>query len=768
MNKGVGMTLRELLFDRPAPPAISAKEYAEFAPLMFPVREEFIRLLDSEEANEEQIDAAKRILLALAYEAPVFPPNKFIRNLLDFESRVAGEAAGGGHVARDHFVHLVNLYLIGLYIFWYHSPLHRDVCQQLKKSLPSGASRDKRSVRRAVISAWRSFVLFHDLGYPLEAAGQVADATNELSPFTNATDYLAKDSALFVLSQLIALEGLISEEQSTLGEVIEDLGPVRRNLQVELALEPRNWPDEKARLRDAVKIRDLGDFTAVRLAELIVGREGLIPVLETISDDHPCASASPTLNQFLQARSRSKPIHHSQIETWAAEFQLPREEGAHFRLTFYAMGFDKAFEDFLKRVFQFDASDLEEPNIPFRHFARNLLVKRPPDPPNSSNPRFAEFAFAVYEQLLETLDFDDLDRVVQHAIELGWTLSTREYSGLQRIVLTEVTTAIRKRLTEHARVLEQKGDADIAQIGLDAYLTELLAVLHDPELPKSLRPELSAGLSDRVALKTNLYRFYRALRDTIAKQAGDPLLCFSQQSRQGRKSANRPVPYAVSAKIGVLKREELGRLTEALLIQRGIPGLQALQQYAPSYFSSARALGLNPVDHGIASGLLFATVHRALRLTLKDAPIPLQGILGLRGGVYSGDLEAPRPELGEQFASEILYTIFVHNLYPGEFTDANSKKFRTTIRSGAFAFFALFCDNLQHWDRRSLMNQARGLLPYGTNSSRFDVKVVNNRFQITERGPKVEVTERQRRLRGQLDDFLEGASRLIDLNLAEW
>ena len=62
MNKGVGTTLRELLFDRPAPPTTSAKEYAEFAPLMFPVREEFIRLLDSEEPNEGQIDAAKEDL----------------------------------------------------------------------------------------------------------------------------------------------------------------------------------------------------------------------------------------------------------------------------------------------------------------------------------------------------------------------------------------------------------------------------------------------------------------------------------------------------------------------------------------------------------------------------------------------------------------------------------------------------------------------------------------------------------------------------------
>jgi hypothetical protein len=90
------------------------------------------------------------------------------------------------------------------------------------------------------------------------------------------------------------------------------------------------------------------------------------------------------------------------------------------------------------------------------------------------------------------------------------------------------------------------------------------------------------------------------------------------------------------------------------------------------------------------------------------------------------------------------------------------------LSKSAFSFFALFCDNLQHWDRRALLNQARGYLPYGVRAEHFNVEIVSNRFQITERGPQVEASERDQKLRKQLADFLEGAEQLIELSLTEW
>src|SRR5689334_11983748 len=110
---GINNTFGTKLFESPDPK--NAELYKSFFDSTFPDASDFIAFL-GERNQEERAKYAKRILLRLAAESHFFPPNRLLYNLLEFESYVAGNRKRESFVGRDHFNHLVSLYLLGIYL----------------------------------------------------------------------------------------------------------------------------------------------------------------------------------------------------------------------------------------------------------------------------------------------------------------------------------------------------------------------------------------------------------------------------------------------------------------------------------------------------------------------------------------------------------------------------------------------------------------------------------------------------------------------------
>src|SRR3954451_10349697 len=104
MVGNISANLLEKLFEKPSPPQRN-NSFASLTPQMFPRPSLFVDFL-TEHHFDEQVRLAKDILLRLAYESRVFPPNKLLFNLLEVESRLAGVASKAPFNGRDHFVHL--------------------------------------------------------------------------------------------------------------------------------------------------------------------------------------------------------------------------------------------------------------------------------------------------------------------------------------------------------------------------------------------------------------------------------------------------------------------------------------------------------------------------------------------------------------------------------------------------------------------------------------------------------------------------------------
>ena len=321
--------------------------FSNLAIEMFPGRSVFLTFLE-ERHFDRQTELAKEILLRLAYQARTFPPNKLIYNLLKVEAHIAGTSSKGPFVGRDHFVHLVNLYLLGVYVFWYHDLSNKKIVDQfanlVQSKEDSSKLESKLSVIRSFLAAWRDFVLFHDLGYPWEASpGLGDDRVYYLKPFGDAFRYGAKDAALFVLSQLLALIRLRGEEtpSSFQKDVARYLKGANRPQDNDLFGTPlqafcKIW-------NNAQRLSLTTDAALLRLLQVIIPKEDLLPIVESDPHGHPVDSPNSDLHALIppgrQLAFLSQFDENSDLAQCASENRLPTNLAANYRWAYYVREF---------------------------------------------------------------------------------------------------------------------------------------------------------------------------------------------------------------------------------------------------------------------------------------------------------------------------------------------------------------------------------------------------------------------------------------------
>lgn len=764
MDGSIAANLRDKLFDNPAPPQRSG-HFADLRAEMFPVAGTFLDFLN-ERHFDEQVRLAKDILLRLAYSARVFPPNKLLFNLLEVESRTAGTAAKGPFNGRDHFVHLVNLYLLGLYVFWYHDALHKKIVSQFEDLVlpPDELSKRERktAVHRTFVTAWRDFVIFHDLGYPWEISDGQTDFSKFLKPFSNALRYAGKDAALYVLSQVLALESLRSED-----------GPPRFEDDFKSYFTAPRKPDEYLfpipppafinDWKDARRLPLTSDDTLWLLVETFVPLEDQLTVLESSESGHPVASLNPDLHKLIPQKHRVTLDDDFQV-TERGEYRRSGDAAAgkereRYHLVRYVRRFNEHVASLTVDLFKGARPGGED----FTLFTDNFLGQLRNPPAVGDGIRFEDYTFMIYQLLLESIDFDLFEDTKTSDFAIYHRLLRGEMQGQQGILLAEITRALRGVIEAKAKALDEAAEPmNPSTHPLAEYLSELFVPLtQTEELVNTVQSALSGKIKTRVALKKNLFAFYSVLKREISDRVDHSLqLMF---------------PLVEDKDLGTFKAEpawenfaenSLASGLGELLKERGLGGWKALKEYRPDFAPKADADGPPYCDHGLASGLLYAQMHHTWNGVLHGGDAKLQRILGLRG---VSELKS-RPKREERLVShEILYSVFVHNLYPKAFRSPEHQAFRTKLaKRQAFSYLALLCDSLQPWDRKRLFNPATGNPPYSTYAENFNLEVIGDMLRISERGDRLQIDERETSLRRYLNDFLDGASHFVRLRLAEW
>lgn len=167
MKDGINKTLLEHLFLNPKPLQRKNVLYFELQTRIFPQSEEYIKFLSINDMNEK-VELAKKILQRLCFESNYPPPYYLLTNLINFEKDNINKSKTKNYIPQDHMVHTLNTYILGIFLFFYHRILNRDLTNsfmhkrnELESDLVLNATKD-------FISSWKYFCLFHDLAYPIE------------------------------------------------------------------------------------------------------------------------------------------------------------------------------------------------------------------------------------------------------------------------------------------------------------------------------------------------------------------------------------------------------------------------------------------------------------------------------------------------------------------------------------------------------------------------------------------------------------------------
>ncbi len=790
----VRKTLLSTLFDRPRP--INRRSFESAKDLLFPGEATFRSFLASDN-NEELVRHAKQILLRLVYANRLAPPSKLLLNLLDFERWRQGNssASNDSYVAQDHFVHLVHLYLLGVYLFSYHYNIHKSCTTQLNKVKRSFAAQGRPddgaeaagNNYEAFGKTWSLFVLYHDLGYPLEGVKPAERSSHKqwLEPFSHLPQLISEDLAIKTLSVLLSIHSLIDDPTAVLltEAYLED---VRKII-----------PDQRSISSDSptwLKIADTGkplggtslsklkstlgaashlpriSHTEVDLLSYIFDPQSVVAVLEDTSIGMPILLVTKSdfgpLLWLTEERNVPNILKRLTPEAIRSEAFTPRYlniRHPHWEWNYFVRSPAGQLNAFISQFLPSNGDD-------FFLLSRRMRERDTLKPVAlMSKKRVGDLSFSFFRELwglyaassLSPKPKDDLGELFER-LERSFSTVSRQVPVAMGSIVEEYFKKVGESGTDFYQVLANQSNEDAF-----GDLTKIL-VKGKAAIEKRLAEVLGPKLGDEI-------QFERAWRNTIsplenilselAVQANVPNLSLeSDSSAEKLVGFISPLTTDIDNQLSKLKLGVLSAL---------------VKNYCPS-FARSRESGYPKgtfVDHGIASFSILSAMSNFFVKCIdemqshfgdgakKDESLD-SGALRIALCIStSRALNVLRLEL-DGFSREVALAILLHNLYPDGLPEGQ-RSYKTSFEQSPFAYLAMLADGLQIWDREKQLNQARGELPIATYGTRFDVRVDGDAIRISVWGRDLDIKTEQKKLSDALRTYLADADKLIRLQLAQ-
>ncbi len=760
MLKGINKRFQHYLLDAPVPS--NKQAYSSLFNVMFPDVDDFHHFL-STQRHEEQVGSARRILLRLSVESYLPATNRLLLNLLAFESSLGGQKAKSTFIGRDHFVHLVHLYLFGLYLFWYHSPFQQRLIQHFSALDPNLNFRDVPKEEIAVrmfLAAWTSFVLLHDLSYPVESGGDDPSLFPFIKPAAKEQKNIEKEFALLCLSRLVAIRTLcivggppVSFEDFY--SAIFKSGALTRSIkQGDLFQKEgfafKNWTE-------AIRMPTGFGISLFPVLRAAFSEQKLLGVIEHVQDHRPIWLYDYGTRSELRFSDESKgsSAQQTKLGVLIDRAKSPKFSGSEtgdFQLVFFVKDFEAGFSSACESCTGSAEGLKNIDSLAHSYSASDPL-------PFSLTSPFHDFddcTFHFYHALLRDLDYvadDDEDGGGITRLGMSYRAAKRAVTNLEGRLVRELTFFLSDQIKKSSRRLAQEGIRVNNRLPKE-YISALLSPLSETaKQAEKFAAKMSQALRKQVEVDSLLRTVFRNIREQI--KVGFPMdadpACGSAAS----------VHSYIRQKLSDISTNSLLEAVAKRFEKASGLSWSDLLKYRPDYIEH----DTQHTDHGIGAASYGAGLGDALSKNFEIASgsaasrIAGANLLNLAANGGSNLLRLIR--------IETIYAILIHNLYP-EFLPEDGQHFRTRHSDNPFAYFALFCDSLQPWDRKRLVNPAYVERSYGTSSDMFDVEIRGNTLYISEAGHGLNIEDRLNALKRYLDAYLDSASSLLKIRLGEF
>lgn len=746
IKTNITTTLRKSLFDSPKP-IKHGKEFRDLYSFIFPNKELFLSFLE-EENFEQQTYYAENILLRLSYDSLFPPPTRLLFNTLSMESEVFGEKKTG-YIGRDHFVHLVHLYLLGVYSLFYHQILNENIFvyfRNIRSTSIIHSNHLSHSVIKDIIVAWRYFVLYHDISYPIEYYLGKNDSENKkelyLKAFNNTPKSIGKDLSLRGLSKLIGVSKLIKNKSEF----------NFKNL-IEPCLQEEQLSDfsifDLSKLQQLEKIYG---FETIRTVYSVFGKERIVPVLYDKAKMVPLAayiySSSVEYKLYKTNLCGNNATLNSILESTDSPYNKDCIQSNNYSWFYFVdtdFTVDKIVETFFTEV-PLDAFDKTIEYIQSLTSNQYSMVV--------SDTSFKQYCFDIYLVLYKMAGY----------LHTEDNSSQLNYSNYLSDVVTDFAKDIPIRMSDVLKslLIEKLENVDFekdmdSKESLNEVIYHYLKLIS--QTYKGLASEIASPLNLSMQLQYESQKNIKKIRNSL----GNKFINKEVNNKLYIDIENDELDYS---NITSLTNEKLKPILEYLSSRAkktNFGQIEDLFKYKPKF----KNIRPKYFDHGVSSCCVFLStvdIYKQLKSIDEDT---FRIILKISLGIdFDKDIDYVNHKFDSIF-SETAFAILIHNIYP-EFLNKPLKQYRTKLENNPFSYFCILMDSLQQWDRKFQVNQAYNTLPYNSVSKGFNIEIKNNKFRISDFSSRMDIRRSLINLKTGIDDYLYKASDLIELNLGEY
>jgi hypothetical protein len=757
-TRAIRDTLLKALFSSSPPHSTDIFDHENRS--IFPSRETFVLFLKAKD-SQERVERAKKILRRMSFESAVLPASHVLL-ILETEEELGVGAASGKYVHRDHFVHLVNLYLLGIYVFFYHKKFNRILLSHFKEQRRLGGDRDVCAFR-AFLFCWKAFVLGHDVGYAMEigpakgSAFPVALATKRRS-FANVITSITSEVGLTFLSRLTAIS--VANKTASGFTLAQDIAEFPRDLFIAAPL---------VKAGEFEQIPILHGPTFNRWISTLVPQSDLVAVLAESRSGRPvCALTADATGKHTITWLGKQRLDISPEELAEMAFFQGQTPAAGKSTDFEWRIYCREYSTLTSRMFNRLRSELKchftikEIADDFVDLVATDISLR--DRIITSDRDLRNCAGAVFERLLEW-SLDGEGSVGSHAATRA---AQRSAGSIGPRIVGEILAFIENKIATHLR--EDKLDLRTLLSARHGGLTRAVSTCIEGFIPRQVNADLNLfrqSLLNEVearvsrALRLEIQRF-TTLEKGIETSKQLVEAAFSEKAKSFFILADEDRTLSPDLE-AIREVEEEWQILKRYLDRAFLPSLSDLVKKYPS----PTGYGM---DHGIASALNILNYARAIKINTDAASHPelmshrfVNFCLDSLSVAGRGDIQSDL-----SLIQEVAYAVLLHNLYPDKLNEIGVGDFKVQMLRDPFAYFAMFCDALQRWDRDQRIKQALKQLQPKVTGDCFNLWIDDDRIFVSEAVEGGDIISRAESIKSGLDSYLEGAGKLIWIELADW
>lgn len=726
MKKNINRTLKMKLFISPHP-VCNEKEFFQMRYRMFGDERDIIEFLEATETLKK-IAVAKKIVYRLAFQSNFSPSLDLLDYLAEFESTIRYNRSVS-HPSRDHYIHICYLYLLGIYLFFYAPELNERLHNSMSLIRYSEYLNEEDNFVKSFLGAWKYFVLFHDIAYPLEYLGNKNGKYNVLEKEAKqkAEDLYERSSVRNGMLSILSLK--ILARTIAIGGAIEDLSERTNNLffYLEKSKEQFTRLDGEKKLSEYIKDKrkseivylqniksgdDIKVFLSVYKWDdffVVLKKESAI---KCIIDNKNCFVSNDCMeNDVIEKIRRDRELlFQDELFRKCPEFQIE----------YYGIDLQPKYEKFVHGI------KLQPPVLQQMSF--NIK--------NTSNMQ--EMSFAIF--------LECYDRYKKKEIEItGKNIKASCKEALIneiKNINVEIGDLCDGQYHEYATEYFRKYSEEI-----DRYVKELTV---KEENVKKLTERTIDSVAAEKKLISNVLFYCKSIEEELIKELKIPV---------GSEKSNVWDMYDTGLFDTIFDKlqENTKKYIEESL-QKAVKSDKSICDILKDYHMEH-----SEYDHGITAAVTFMlhfTIYQEMIKKCEENEMLCVGF-NIPNAVDNSDkkkvIDQKYIDDYEKSSGQIIYAILVHNLYPDNFKEIQGIK--TNLSSNPFAFFCMLCDALQNWGRPFNINPMKEAYPLFIDAEKYNIKAdkyITIKFE--EDNPHV-VHKHLEPFSRTLDQYLDGASK---------